>query len=77
MNREQIIQMAIESELIDNKHGWCGWVEHTDLRPFIERFAALVAEHEREAICKLGESNQNSSQYVHWFLQLIRARGKA
>ena len=58
-NREDIISMAIEAELISNEEGWFGWVEDTDLRPFIERFAALVAAaakaEEREACAKAAQ----------------------
>ena len=43
-----VIEMAVEAELIYNEEGWCGWVEDTDLRPFIERFAALVAATEQK-----------------------------
>ena len=43
-----VIEMAIESELIYNEEGWCGWIEDTDLRPFIERFAELVRADQDE-----------------------------
>lgn len=49
MTKADIIRMAIEAELICNEEGWCGWVEDTDLLPFIERFAELVRADEREA----------------------------
>lgn len=63
ITKEDIIRMAIESELIYNEEGWCGWVEDTDLRPFIERFAALVRADERsverEACAKVCESEED------------------
>ena len=40
----------------------------------LERFAELVRADEREAICKLGEDSRYSHQYVHSFLNTIRAR---
>jgi hypothetical protein len=57
MNREQIIQMAREAGGADiSMNGWTSWVG-TQSTDFLERFAKLVAEHERERIldiCKEG-----------------------
>ena len=59
MTKADIIRMAIEAELICNEEGRCGWVEDTDLLPFIERFAELVRADaiadEREACAKVCE----------------------
>jgi len=50
--REDIIRMARESGGADiTSHGWTSWVG-TQSTDFLERFAALVAAHEREA-CRL------------------------
>ena len=73
MTKADIIRMAIEAEIIYNEKGWCGWVEDTDLRPFIERFAALVAAsakaEEREACAEMAEKE---AQYS--FAKAIRER---
>ena len=75
-----VIEMAIEAELIYNEEGWCGWVEDTDLRPFIERFAALVRADEREACAKLCDdisSDKHPEMLASdLFAELIRARGE-
>ena len=49
MDREEIIRMAREAgAMFDHMT----WVER-DLAPVFERFAALVAKHEREACARL------------------------
>ena len=59
-----VIEMAIEAELIYNEEGWCGWVEDTDLRPFIERFAELVRVGERKSMMQLFTDPENQpTQY--------------
>jgi len=50
-----VIEMAIEAELIGNEAGMCCWIEDTNLKPYIERFAELVRADEREACAKVCE----------------------
>ena len=81
-----VIEMAIEAELIYNEEGWCGWVEDTDLRPFIERFAELVRADEREACAKVIDEMaedmvremepSTAIAYVRSKAAAIRARGE-
>ena len=49
MNREDVIRMAMESELIYDDQVTTPWIEDTNLTPFLERFAALIVSCEREA----------------------------
>lgn len=73
-----VIEMAIEAELIYNEEGWCGWVEDTDLRPFIERFAELVRAEEREACAKLcGELHIEGEDDTGLAADLIQARSQS
>jgi len=52
MNREDIIRMAREAGGADiTSHGWTSWVG-TQSTDFLERFARLVAAHEREESVK-------------------------
>ena len=70
MKRDDVIRMAEQ----------CGIPEfenNESQADNIMRFAALVAAAERESICKLGEDSRYSHQYVHSFLNTIRARGQA
>ena len=71
-----VIEMAIEAELIYNEEGWCGWVEDTDLRPFIERFAELVRADEREQIIATA-SDLNYWDDSEKLIEAIRARSNA
>jgi hypothetical protein len=65
MTKEEIIEMAKQAgAMFDHMT----WVER-DLLPMFERFAKLVAEHEREKCAKIAE----------WHKQMafdIRARGQ-
>jgi hypothetical protein len=50
MNKEDIIRMAREAGGADiTSHGWTSWVG-TQSTDFLERFASLVAAHEREKV---------------------------
>lgn len=73
-----VIEMAIEAELIYNEEGWCGWVEDTDLRPFIERFAELVRAEEREACAKVCDVTVIGDEYLtavlNTYADTIRSR---
>jgi hypothetical protein len=48
MDRDTIIRLAIEAKLVCDWDGGCAsaWVEGHDLTPYLERFAALVAEQD-------------------------------
>lgn len=48
MSEQDIIRMAIESQLIYDEQATTPWVEDVNLTPFLERFATLVATFERE-----------------------------
>ena len=52
IDKEDIIRMAREAGGADiTSHGWTSWVG-TQSTDFLERFAALVAAHEREKVAK-------------------------
>ena len=76
MTDEEIIEMARQAgAMFDHMT----WVER-DLLPVFERFAKLVAQHEREACAKLCES-ESSNVAEHMFgkecAAAIRARWQA
>jgi hypothetical protein len=79
MTQDDIIRMAREAGLITEFDTTSRWIEDTDLTPYIERFAKLVAEHEREVCAKL--CDQLSSKhtwegcYANECAEEIRARG--
>ena len=79
MNRDDVIRMAREAGL-EKYHLPDSMMEY-EFDRCIERFAQAAydagAAAEREAICKLGEDSRYSHQYVHSFLNAIRARGQA
>jgi hypothetical protein len=80
MNREQIIQMARESELIMETNCTTPWVEDHDLTPYLEAFAKLVAEHERDACVQIVESEAMQYAEPVWAFEIvndIKARGIA
>jgi len=70
MNRDDIIRMAREAGLLDGPVFAQG----------LERFAALVAESEREACAKVVENHALGYAEPVWAFKLIdtiRARGQA
>ena len=71
MTRDDIIRMAREAELYeDGKYFVC---EHSEL----VRFAALVAEREREECAKLCDETEQPNLYgVRECAAAIRARGE-
>lgn len=86
MNREDVVKMARESGGIDvtttNAGGVTVWLG-TGTPEFLERFAALVAAHEREACAKICEGYANSrgvDEMAYRALreadEAIRARGQ-
>ena len=48
MTQDEIIAMARDADLICEFSPVIAWMESTDLTPYLTRFAALVAAHERE-----------------------------
>lgn len=73
--------MALEAGLIYDETVSSPWVEDTNLTPFIERFAALVAQHERNECLKFCDEVAEyfpSSGFVGSFIgSKIKARGQA
>lgn len=65
MNREQIIQMAREAGAELYAETMC--VNGKDADEFIERFAAMVAAHEREQCAKVCEEISMQA-YTSWKL---------
>jgi hypothetical protein len=70
--REDIIRMAREAGFPDYAMG----LASEDAWQKTERFAALVAEAEREAICELADNLLRTSDAVT-LIDAIRARGDA
>jgi hypothetical protein len=76
MNRDDIIKMAQEAELLRSGEGWTEpyrWGANE-----IEHFAELVAEAEREACAKLCEQMQDWPEDATPYdcAKAIRARGE-
>jgi hypothetical protein len=70
MTQVEIIYMAREAGL--------GWAEGLGGMPeFLERFAKLVAQHEREACAKIIESHGQTLANGLMLTEAIRARGQA
>jgi len=65
MNRDDIIQMAHETDCLDEQHYGSVWANK------LERFAALVAAQEREACARLCEEHKALR-----LAEMIRARGE-
>jgi hypothetical protein len=76
MTKEDIIRMAREAGGADiTSHGWTSWVG-TQSTDFLERFAALVAAHEREECAKFCDEQYVFYGFDHVFAAGIRARGE-
>lgn len=76
MTPDEITRMAQKSGCIKPSHPMLQW-SFDDSQ--LERFAALVAAHEREACAKLAESewsNVAERMYGHECAAAIRARGE-
>ena len=71
MNRDDIIRMAREARWIGNVEGWT-FTSYEEL----ERFAALVAAHEREACAKVCEVDGWLHAEGDQCAAAIRARGE-
>ena len=85
MNKEDIIRMAREAgfvvdEVSQQHQPNCIFHTHYLVDELLERFAALVAAHEREACAKLCE-NMETHRFENYigrdFAFYIRARGEA
>jgi hypothetical protein len=78
MTREDIIRMAREAGGADiTSHGWTSWVG-TQSTDFLERFAALVAAHEREE-CRLIVLDNSDAEGICCtddVLEAFRVRGE-
>ena len=77
MTRDDIIAMAREAGLLPEKSNIA--YQHPMYEFYIERFAALVAAHEREACAKVCEDTDFDSDadfYRPDFAAAIRARGE-
>ena len=74
MTKDEIIRMARKAGGADiSSNGWTSWVG-TQSTEFLERFANLVAEHEREACAKVCEE-RGMVKGGEVFSARIRARG--
>jgi len=71
MTRDDIISMAREAGGADiTSHGWTSWVG-TQSTDFLERFAALVAAHERERIIA---ANAPEIEKVNEYIKALEER---
>jgi hypothetical protein len=70
MTQDEIIEMAKQAGVIQG---------FNSVHPSIERFAKLVAQHEREACAKLCEQTNDGTPYnlAEACAEAIRARGQA
>jgi len=77
VDREEIIRMAREAGFSDTTNPFVAWGASWEQ---VERFAALVAEHEREACAKvcdvLAVHPKYASDITKVAAQAIRARGE-
>jgi hypothetical protein len=75
MNREDIIRMmqsVCDTDKVDAWHNEFWTVTQDEL----DRFAALVADHEREACCKIVYGLCESDNSAQRTVDAIRARGE-
>ena len=74
MNRDDVIRMAHEADCLDDQHYGTVWANK------LERFAALVAAHEREACAKVAElvarDIDDTNGTATYIAKAIRARGE-
>jgi ubiquitin-protein ligase len=76
MNKEDIIRMAREAELICEETAQTQWKEEYDLTPILERFAVLVASAEREECAKVVDAWSDWHGGTEVLAKAIRARSK-
>ena len=77
MTREELITLAHKANI--NVHTGKSFAENVYVAT-LERFAAVVAQHEREACAKLCESYDSQHPHIGQgahIAKAIRARGKA
>jgi len=74
MTQDEIIKMAREAGGCEIGYGSTLWVG-TQSTEFLEAFAKLVAEHEREACAKVADGWPDYD--VQGLAETIRARGQA
>ena len=76
MTREDIIRMAREAGLFIQPRRWFYYIRASmDFDERVERFAALVAEAEREVICQIVYGLCVSDNNAQEIVNAIRARG--
>ncbi len=82
MTQDDIIRMAREAGFLIDTHAQqyqpnCILSTHGLIDENLQRFAALVAKHEREECAKLCEAGINADKYptLTMLAQAIRARG--
>jgi len=80
MNREKVIELAREAGFVVDEKAQqhqpnCIFHTHHMVDELLERFAALVAAHEREACAKVCE--EPGWNAANWCAKQIRARGQA
>lgn len=76
MTREDIIRMAREAGGADiSMNGWTSWVG-TQSTDFLERFAKLVSEYERNRLhdkfMAMHEAQKHSNNYWHFAARQIK-----
>ena len=76
MNREDVLRMAREAELICEETAQTQWKEEYDLTLILERFAALVASAEREECAKVVDAWSDWHGGTETIANAIRARSK-
>ena len=78
MTRHDILTLAVDADLVDVLdliNNPCNLSD--DYISSIERFAALVAAHERESCAKVCEEQYEYYGHDHIFAAKIRARGQS
>ena len=76
MTRDDIIRMARQTDLHERVKDGVGYVVRIPNLEKLERFAALVAAHEREACCKIVYGLCESDNSAQRTVEAIRARGQ-
>ena len=69
LNQSEIIEMARQAGVRDDEH-----IFEFSQYKYLERFAKLVAQHEREACAKVCEQQYEYYGHDHVFAKAIRER---
>ena len=77
MTQDEIIEMLRKSGAIVTPMGFVTEPPTLTVVDVMERFAKLVAQHEREACAQLAQDNSDWYGDVATIADLIRARGQA